>query len=355
MPLADPSTMPRLEHIAVWAEDIDRTTKFLFDTLGWRRHPIDFGVDDDSTVFGGMKLAFVDANGFWIELVQPTTEGPGMEFLKEKGNGSIVELDFAVDDLDKTVASLKDMGVEAIGMDGKPMQNGGLLSEWVMVDGRRERGDERLAYLPFDVSRGTSIELFWEYPSGVLLRRDAAWTQADRTPRNGPRLDHLTVLTADLDGMTKVYTDTLGLSRLELGQGLPRPWMGVGDDAHVWIESNGSIWIELVQPSGGVGKAVLDDKRFGEGAIMELVVEVDDLVAFASHMQSKGIVMTAGDNTALPTGQKAVKVESSGDRYAYFPLSASEGMRIMVVQRGPQAKSILSRRGDARHQWTADR
>jgi len=42
--------------------------------------------------------------------------------------------------------------------------------------------------------------------------------------------------------------------------------------------------------------------------------------------------MTAGDGVALPDGAKSV-TSPSGDRYAYFPLDRSEGMRIMVFER----------------------
>jgi hypothetical protein len=70
-------------------QDVDKTSNFLSQALGWRRHPLQFGVAADSKVYGGMKLAFVDANGLWLELVEPTTPGPGREFLKEKGNGAI--------------------------------------------------------------------------------------------------------------------------------------------------------------------------------------------------------------------------------------------------------------------------
>ena len=162
---SDQDIQPALEHIAVWAEDIDKTATFLQEVLGWRRHPLRFGVDEDSTVFGGMELAFIDANGFWLERVEPTTEGPGMDFLKQKGNGSLVELDFFVDDFDAHVAHMEARGIELIGMDGEPMKDGGLLREWYIDEkGQRQRGDERLSYLPFDLARGTSIEVAWEYP-----------------------------------------------------------------------------------------------------------------------------------------------------------------------------------------------
>ena len=54
--------------------------------------------------------------------------------------------------------------------------------------------------------------------------------------------------------------------------------------------------------------------------------------------------MTAGDSTPLPTGTKALTVTSSGDRYAYLPLDKSEGMRVLVFQRGPSATSIFQHR-----------
>ena len=155
--IKDPSTQPSLEHLAVWAVDVTRTATFLQDTLGWRLHPMVFGVPDDNPVYGGMDLRFVDANGLWLELVQPTADGPGMAFLKEKGNGALVELDFFVQDFDRNVAQMKARGVEVIGMDGKPMVGNGLLQEYVMVDGKKVVADERLAYLPFDLARAQQI------------------------------------------------------------------------------------------------------------------------------------------------------------------------------------------------------
>jgi len=346
-PATNPAIQPRLEHIAVWVEDIDRTAAFLQDTLGWRRHPLDFGVDEDDTVFGGMHLAFIDANGFWLELVQPTTPGPGMEFLKQKGNGSLVELDYFVDDFDAHVDYMTSRGIELIGMDGGPMKNGGLLREWYVDEhGKRQRGDERLSYLPFDLAGGTSIEVAWEYPSGVVILRDDTWKEHHKTPREAPRMDHVLVITPDVDKLAPVYTDVLRLPRHPSAPGLPRKWMGFGDGRHAWIRSNAhGAYVALMSPATATGgKRLLDDPRFGPGAIMELGIEVADIAAFYDAMKAKGIVMTAGDSTPLPTGDKSVLIESSGDRYSYFPLDRSEGMRLLVFQRGPRATSAFHQR-----------
>lgn len=349
-PRDDVGFNPHLEHMAVWVKDIDETASFLNDALGWRRHPLQFGVDNDSKVFGGMKLAFVDANGIWLELVEPTTPGPGMDFLKEKGNGALVELDFFVEDFEKSVAAVRGKGIEPMGMDGKPMVNGGLLSEWAIKDGKRVRGDERLFYFPMNVSRGTSVEVGWEYPSGVVLLRDATWTEKDRTPRSGPHIDHTVVLAADLEKTAKFYTDTLGRRRHAMKSGIRRDWMGVGDDGHAWIEGNDKgMWIEIVTPvASAAGSSVLEDKRFGDGAIMELGVEVADIAKFYDSMKAKGITMTAANDAPLPAGKKAVSVAATGDSYSYIPSNKSEGMRIMVFQRGPKATSLFHRRDDNR-------
>ena len=325
-------TEPRLEHVAIWAADLEKTEAFLADALGWRRHPLEFGVREDSTVFGGMKLAFIDANGFWLELVQPTTEGPGMDFLRQKGNGSIVELDFFVDDFDKSVELLRAKGIEPMGMDGKPMVNGGLLQEWAKIDGKIRDADERLAYLPVDVARGTSIELGWEYPSGVVFYRDETWGPNERTPSNTPRMDHVTVAAADLEKSVDVYTKVLELKRVKGVPGVRRDWMGVTESGQTWIHGNAGVWVNIVAPTGAAGEKVLADPRFGEGNIMELAAEVQNIDEFYDAMKAKGIVMTAGDGVPLPAGSKAVSTPT-GDRYAYFPLDRSEGLRLMVFER----------------------
>ena len=82
----------RLDHIAVWSADWKDSAKFLEDYIGWDLHPIIFGAAGESV--GDMELVFVNGNGLWVELVQPTSEGPGMELLDILGDGAVVELDF---------------------------------------------------------------------------------------------------------------------------------------------------------------------------------------------------------------------------------------------------------------------
>jgi catechol 2,3-dioxygenase-like lactoylglutathione lyase family enzyme len=323
---------PRMEHIAVWAKDIDKTAAFLEKALGWKRHPMVFGVAEDNPVFGGMELAFIDANGLWVELVQPTTDGPGMEFLNQKGDGAIVELDFFLDDFKAHLKDYEARGIELIGMDGLPLQNGGLLSEWVLIDGEKVPADEFLSYLPFDLARGTSIELATEDINGAVILRDTLWKDSPRTPKSAPHTDYVAVLAEDFEKSLNVYTDILNLKKSASDIGVRREWMGFDDQEHAWIEANHEgTWIELISPKGS-SKGVLAEQ--GDGAIIEIGVEVQDIAQYAKELEAKGITMTAGDDVALPVGEVAVTDPKTGDRYAYLPLEQSEGMRIMIFQRG---------------------
>ncbi len=68
----------RLDHIAVWVGDLEKTSKFLTDIVGWKRHPMEFGVSPEDETTGGMEGVFFDANGVWLELILPTSPGPGV-------------------------------------------------------------------------------------------------------------------------------------------------------------------------------------------------------------------------------------------------------------------------------------
>ena len=196
-----------------------------------------------------------------------------------------------------------------------------------------------------EVAQGTSIELFWEYPSGVIIRRDRTWSDADRTPADSPRFDHTVVISRDFDASLAVYTDTLDLPVQSAAPGLSRAWTGMDGGPHAWIRANEhNNWIALMSPSSPNDNRLIRDPSLGHGAILELAAEVADIDAFAKRMAGLGIVMTAGDGAPLPPGATAVTVPGTGDRYAYFSRDQSEGMRIMVFQRGPASTSVFAAR-----------
>ena len=92
--------------------------------MGLKRHPMKFGVDTDANkAIGGMEAAFIDANGVWLVLVQPTGPGPLMDQLHEKGEGHVSELIVEVDDLEKFYDDMKAKGVQMQNIDGTPLDD----------------------------------------------------------------------------------------------------------------------------------------------------------------------------------------------------------------------------------------
>ena len=136
----------------------------------------------------------------------------------------------------------------------------------------------------------------------------------------------------------------MGLKRHPAEFGLDGGATNLGDMQCAFIEANG-VWVQLVQPaSAGYVRDLLKEK--GDGYAMEVAAEVDDLDAFYDHMAAKGITMVNCDGSPLAPGAKGLTVEPSGDRHHYFPLNESQGMRIMVYERGPRHTSMLHRRDD---------
>jgi catechol 2,3-dioxygenase-like lactoylglutathione lyase family enzyme len=159
-------------------------------------------------------------------------------------------------------------------------------------------------------------------------------------------MDHVSVAAADLEKTAEVYTKVLELKRVPGTPGLRRDWMGVTENGQTWIHGNSNVWVNIVAPTGTEGAKILQDARFGDGNIMELAAEVPDIAAFYDAMKAKGVTMTAGDDTPLPAGSKAVTTPT-GDRYCYFPLDRSEGMRIMIFERAKGLNSALAQRDSA--------
>jgi len=346
----DPAVAMRLDHAAVFVDDIDAASRFLTETVGWRRHPMSFGVPASETTTGAMDLALIDANGFWLELVAPTSPGPGMDVLARQGRGHIGELAFETRAFDEALRAMAEMGVTLQGMDGAPLQNGGAIRQGLGRSGASSDRSVRIAYWPKDLTRGTSVELYEYRPEAardVFTIRDRTWSPQPFAP-NTPRLDRIAIIVADAERTARFYTDVVGLKRhpetfkLDGGANARSGGMQV-----VFVDAGG-VWLALVQP---VGPGPLMDylTAKGDGFIAELIAEVDDLGVYYDAMKAKGIHMVDTSGNPLDDSEKAHVLEPYGDRIAYFPTSVSHGIVIEISQRGPAATSLIATRGSYLH------
>jgi catechol 2,3-dioxygenase-like lactoylglutathione lyase family enzyme len=341
----------RLDHASVWVEDIEATSRFLTEIVGWKRHPLSFGIDAKHSSTGAMDLAFIDANGFWLELVSPTSPGPGMDVLKNRGDGHIGELAFEPRDYDSALASMKARGIPMLNMDGTPLKSeGGAITQSVHHDGALTPSDIRIAYWPKDRTYGTSVEMY-EYRPGVPTD---AFTIRNRTrqqgsaPPNTPRVDRIAIIVADIERSARFYTEVLGLKRHPETFPLNGATNSRSGGMNVtFIDANG-IWLALVQPVGpGPLMDYLTEK--GDGYIAELIAEVDDLGQYYDAMKAKGIQMVDTSGAPVDDLEKAHVLEPFGDRIAYFPTSVSHGMVIEISQRGPRNTSLIHKRDAWKH------
>ncbi len=339
----------RLDHIAVWTGDLDKTSKFLTDVVGWKRHPMEFGVSPEDETTGGMEGVFFDANGIWLELILPTSPGPGMDILNEKGSGAIIEINFEPADYDATLAEMKAKGIAMENMDGSPLgADGGTIKEGVHDgDGIDEQG-QRIAYWPKELACGSTVEIYEmdeDDDKALLTIRDRMWEGQKADPKT-PRADHISVFVKDLEKAARFYTDVMGLKRHPMLTEIDGGANGeLGGLKMAFIDTNG-VWLELVQPtSAGPFMDLLEEK--GDGYLAELICEVDDIEAYYDQMKAKGVELVDAEGKPFPAGTKSFVIEPFGTRGAYFPSDAAGGMTIQLYQRGPRDTDIMHRRDDA--------
>lgn len=347
MPESKPNL--RLDHIAVWTGNLDAASHFFTDIVGWKRHPMEFGVSSEDATTGGMQGVFFDGNGLWLEFILPTSPGPGMDILEEKGSGAIVEINFEPANYDTTLAEMKAKGIAMENMDGSPLgDDGGTIKEGVGKGDDIEEKGQRIAYWPKSLSRGSTVEIYEMTPDddeALLTIRDKMWESEKDSP-TGPRVDHIAIFVEDLERTASFYTDVMGLRRHPMKISVDGDANGkVGGLEMTFIDANG-VWLELVQPKGpGPIMDVL--KEQGDGHLAELVVEVDDMEKYYDEMKAKGVQMVYADGSPIPENEKCFVLEPYGIKAAYFPKDASQGMTIEVTQRGPRDKCLLHARDDS--------
>ena len=336
------------DHIVFWTGDMEATSKFMTDVAGWKRHPLDFGVSGDDATTGGMQGVFFDGNGIWLELILPTTPGPGMDILHEKGSGAMIEINFAPSDYDAALAEMKDKGIAMENMDGSPLSaDGGKIQEGLGTgaDIDTEHG-QRIAYWPKALTGGSTVEIFEADPSdeeSLITVRDKMWVSEKDHP-TGPRFDHIVIFVEDLESVARFYTDVLGMRRHPKtirvdGESNP----SVGSLEMVFLDAGKGRWIELCEPKGP-GPIMDALRENGSGHLAELIVEVDDMAKYYDEVLAKGVQMTFADGTPIPEDEKYFVLEPYGIKGAYFPKDVSQGMTIEVVQRGPRETCLLHER-----------
>lgn len=138
----------KVDHIGIIVENLDKKIIDFYTEIFGCERPKYFKLDNPSEEIDYLHMRILDN---YIEVLSPK-RGPFLDFLKEKGQGMMVELCFEVDDIKKFYERIKEKGITLVGPGGKPLPPE---KPYAMVPG----DNNKYAYFPTDKSFGTIIEI----------------------------------------------------------------------------------------------------------------------------------------------------------------------------------------------------
>ena len=127
----------RIDHIAIVVDDIEAALKFWREALGLELEAVEDIPDQKA------RVAFLPAGGSEVELVRPTSNDTGVARYLEKRGPGMHHICFEVDDLEATLAHLKERGVR-------------LIDEYP----RTGAGGNKIAFIHPESTQGVLVELY---------------------------------------------------------------------------------------------------------------------------------------------------------------------------------------------------
>jgi methylmalonyl-CoA epimerase len=110
-----------VDHVSFVVEDLEEALRFYVDTLGL---PV---VKKEESELHGVRAAFLRAGDVMVEIIEPLSEGPLMDFLRKRGPG-FHHLAFEVPDLPTALGVVSAAGYRVIDPAPKPGIEGGRIS-----------------------------------------------------------------------------------------------------------------------------------------------------------------------------------------------------------------------------------
>jgi catechol 2,3-dioxygenase-like lactoylglutathione lyase family enzyme len=89
----------------------------------------------------------------------------------------------------------------------------------------------------------------------------------------------------------------------------------------------GSGYVQMIEPQVGYGTEEL--ATHGEGAIIELALEVSDIGAFHRHLKRQGVIPVDIFGQPIPSN---FLTASSGSKFFYLPKDVTAGTRIEIYE-----------------------
>ena len=140
----------KLDHVGIIVEKLDKEIiDFYKEVLGCE-DPKYFRVSNEDEEMNYVYLPLPRGDNY-VELLAPI-RGPSLEFLKEKGAGTMFELCVEVDNIEQFYDEMKKKGITLCDPMGRPLPES---KKWCSISG----DDNKYAYIPSEKAFGTTIEL----------------------------------------------------------------------------------------------------------------------------------------------------------------------------------------------------
>jgi catechol 2,3-dioxygenase-like lactoylglutathione lyase family enzyme len=154
----------KLDHIGILVENLNENLiGFYRQALGCER-PKHFHVKNEDEEINYVYLPFPKGDNY-IELLAPI-RGPSLDYMKEKGPGTMFELCVEVDNINEFYDEMKNRGIVLCDPMGRPLPPE---KKWCSIPG----DDNKYAYIPADKAFGTTIEIL----ERNTWRRETYWQE----------------------------------------------------------------------------------------------------------------------------------------------------------------------------------
>ena len=137
------------------------------------------------------------------------------------------------------------------------------------------------------------------------------------------RLHHVGIVTSDIELAARHYVASFGVPEPKIVS-IDRPGVKLRS---AMISVGGGTHVQLIEPAIGLGVEELRSR--GEGAIIELAFEVDDIESFSQQKRAEGATLT--DLAGNPI-EADYLVAASGNRYVYLAKDGNLGTSFELIE-----------------------
>ena len=145
------------------------------------------------------------------------------------------------------------------------------------------------------------------------------------------RLHHVGIVTANIEQTLRFYVTALGCDAVNIVR-VDKPGLKL-KTAMVPLGAGSGTHLQLIEPEVGIGVRELAEQ--GDGAIIEMALEVDDIEKAHDRMHRREIppVSILGE----PLREKFVTA-ASGNKYFYLPKAKTRGTSIEFIEVASKGK-----------------